>query len=350
VIEGLRERIRKLERSGEPSSGQPAERMTGQHSGPHRAQRWDLGVGAFDSQLGETGIDPAAVHEIKPLAFDGGSASAGCVASARLFALGLAVRRLNGLAMDGLAMARHQRRGAADTCGEGLRHSSAALASARLASAGFGDLPPIVWCSRLHDQQELGGVCGAGLAAMGLDPSRILFVRGRRDSDVLWAIEEAIASGAAPIVIGETRDVALTPARRLSLAARSAQVPCLIVSDPRSPGIAATMTRWRIGPAAPHSPSFTAAVERYPCVSERVGMAGLSGPRFSARIERCRNVGASVSHEPVRLEWCDEALRFDLVSELADAAAGPGRTGGRSTGQADGAGPGGRAWRQTCGC
>ncbi len=291
VIRSLRQRILEIERrhgtltqEALDSTPRPAGRATasGQSFPAANPKAWNTGCGALDYQLGWQGLELAAVHEIKPAmpARDGqepGCSLASSVAAARSFALALTRRRL------------------------------ALLPRATDAQAGL--TPDILVCSTLQAEAEYGRLYGPGLCAYGIDPRRLLIVTARRTSDALWAIEEGLRSSALSAVIGQINDVALTPARRLALAAGENETPCLLITHQAAPATGATATRWRIVPAASG---------RHPFVAAAPGAA-----RLCAELERCRNRPPVIAGAPYVLEWCDEAFRFGLAAEFRDRASAP---------------------------
>jgi protein ImuA len=90
------------------------------------------------------------------------------------------------------------------------------------------------------------------------DPNRIIFARIRRPEDALWAVEEALRSGAAPLVLADLTNLpALTPIRRLHLAAeagieaaqRHARPPPLgVLLTPAAGGAQGVESRWHMAP------------------------------------------------------------------------------------------------------
>jgi protein ImuA len=98
----------------------------------------------------------------------------------------------------------------------------------------------------------------AGLQPLA-DPARLILVQAPRDDCLLWPAEEALRSGAAPLVIAELlTPPALTPIRRLHLAAetgaeaarRDGGVPPLgLLLLPGTGGAQGVESRWHLSPA-----------------------------------------------------------------------------------------------------
>ncbi len=96
-----------------------------------------------------------------------------------------------------------------------------------------------------------------------LHPGRLIFARARRPEDIQWAGEEALRSGAAPVVVMEMlTPPGLTPVRRLHLAAETGReaahhaarpAPLGLILSPGEGGAQGVESRWHMQ-AAP-SPS-----------------------------------------------------------------------------------------------
>jgi protein ImuA len=224
---------------------------------------WTLGAPEIDGWLPERCLDTASLNEIKPATYGDGAA-------ALSFALLLAARRLG-----------------AD-------------------SAGTARPGLMVWCWPSRTAREAGGLYGPGLAAFGIDPAQVLLVEGATTTEILWAMEESLGSGAAAIVVGCVDAVALTPARRLALAAQAHRTPGLLVTTARSVATPATFARWRIAgcPSAPHP----------------FDPAAPGAPRFAMTLERCRGTAADVAPLFRTVEWTHEAHRFGVVAGVVDRA------------------------------
>ncbi|MGF1657959.1 MAG: ImuA family protein [Rubrimonas sp.] len=126
------------------------------------------------------------------------------------------------------------------------RRVLAAMAAARLAG-------PVIW---IRGPWAEGAPCADGLAGF-FDPGRIVLVECRRGVEALWAAEEALRSGAAPLVALEPdAPPALTPVRRLTLAAqasmrggaRAPAPPLCLILTPTGGAAPAVQTRWRVDP------------------------------------------------------------------------------------------------------
>lgn len=287
ILEDLRNRIRRIERSGGSGLAGPTFRPSIDNS-PARAScteghaattprsgktadpglTWQLGVPEVDGLLGPEGLEIGGVHEIKPALQEQGTDWAATWATAFIFSLTLAIRRC------------------AMTDGRARR--------------------PILCCRPAAMANEFGSLYGPGLRALGLDPERLIIVETKTATDTLWAIEEGLKSRSLALVLGALQEVELTPARRLALAASAYRVPCVLLTHPRTETMAATATRWRVGPlpSAPHpfDPHAPGAL------------------RFTVDLERCRARPLSAETASFSLEWCDEALCFRLAPGVADRA------------------------------
>ena len=273
LIAGLRARIAGLERHSSPqtpfgSLSAPA------RTSPAARPAWTLGAPEIDHCLAG-GLNAAALHEVKG---EGCTTAAADWTAALGFALRLTLRRLDALA-----------------------------------PRSGGSPPQILWCWPSMLGRELGCPYGPGLASLGLAPSSHLFVETQRACEALWAMEEGLRSESLALVIGVLPGVALTPARRLSLAAAGASTPCLIITDPLEPAAASTATRWRVGARK----SATHAFE-----------AGAPGARrYAVSLERCREGARTRKASPLLLEWSDETHRFRVASRVAHRAHAPRRAG-----------------------
>jgi protein ImuA len=114
---------------------------------------------------------------------------------------------------------------------------------------------PVVWIRPGWVAERLNA---AGLQPLA-DPARLILIHAQRDEGLLWAAEEALRSGAAPLVVAELlTPPALTPTRRLHLAAESgaeaarrdgAIPPLGVLLLPGQGGAQGIESRWHMAPA-----------------------------------------------------------------------------------------------------
>ncbi|HEU0222541.1 MAG TPA: GNAT family N-acetyltransferase [Paracoccaceae bacterium] len=129
-----------------------------------------------------------------------------------------------------------------EVCGP-ARRSFAALVARRLHG-------PVLWVIPEHERERVN----ADGCLPWFDPARLVLVPARRPADLLWAMEEALRSGACPLVVVELPEPpALTPVRRLQLAAeaRAAQAgapPLGLILTPGEGGAPGVEGRWHLAP------------------------------------------------------------------------------------------------------
>lgn len=274
--DALRDVIRKIEGHARFAPASPLPSVQAEDRAEDRAEDlsapvWSFGCAALDQRL-PRGLECDGVHEVKAAAHLSG-ASAGDWMAGLGFALRLAVRRR-----------------------EMLRPS----ASARRRGLWM------LWCTTRAFAAEYGRLSAQGLLQLGIDPADVLIVEAMREDEALQALEDGLRSKSLGLVCGVLDDVALTPARRLSLAARSSETPCLLITHPSSPPAAATATR------------FT--VSRPRSALHPLDLRAPGNMRFAVRLDRCRAAPRASGKRSLLLEWCDEAHSFNLAAGVAHCA------------------------------
>jgi protein ImuA len=200
---------------------------------------------------------------------------------------------------------------------------------ARLAARAPG---VVLWCRRRGASYESGDIYAPGLAAFGLDPSRLILLGAKQGRDVLWAMREGLSCPRLLAVVGEVEDAAvgLTASRRLQLAAEKSGVGCFLLrrvppeggqlnnAPPKgghsntTPGNAeepsAALSRWHVR-AAPSGP--VPGLEAAPAAQRWLGPGRL---RWHAELRRCR---AAASREWL-VEWHHETGNFTVAAPLCD--------------------------------
>ncbi len=125
---------------------------------------------------------------------------------------------------------------------------------------------PLVWIARDTGPQGRETLNPHGLGVF-LDPARLIVVRPAEAREVLWCMEQALRSGAAPLVIGETGDPPdLTRSRRLQLAAEAGPATGLCLFTGR-PVANASETRWRATP-------LPGRRQEWACIKDKRGRTG----------------------------------------------------------------------------
>ena len=104
---------------------------------------------------------------------------------------------------------------------------------------------PVLWCRSRRD------LYAPGLKSLGLDAGNLIVVEAGKDRELLWAMEEGLRSGALAAVLGEIRDLSMTAARRLQLAAEEGGTLALLAHGGTAQ---VALTRWRVAAAASRHP------------------------------------------------------------------------------------------------
>ena len=158
--------------------------------------------------------------------------------------------------------------------------------------------------------RERGRPFARGLAAWGAGPERLVWVRAAKEDQALWALEEALKSGAVAGGLATVEHPPFVATRRLEFAARAGGALGVLLRAGPAEDLSAARRRWRIA----GRPSALADFD-----TEAPGAV-----RLRAELVRRRD-GPPGGWD---LEQDDETGRLRLDAELADqrvAEAGPGR-------------------------
>ena len=187
----------------------------------------------------------------------------------------------------------------------GPRDAAAALAFA-LSRLPAGDPRPVLFAAPRTWVAEYGRPFARGLA--GRLDGGLLLALPRTAAETLWALEQALRSGAVAGAVGAPGEITLTAGRRLAFAAREGQAAAVLLR-PTAGGPSAAGRRWRVAAAAGTAHPFDA---RAP------------GPaRLRAELTRRRDGPPGAWW----LEQDDETGRFRLADGLAgDGLVAHGRT------------------------
>lgn len=175
---------------------------------------------------------------------------------------------------------------------------------------------PIVWACDAVTAGEIGSLYGPGLAALGIDPARLVLVTAKSGADALWVAEEALSVAQLAAVVveigGAPRVLDLTATRRLALRAERQGTPVFLLR-PAGPEMAsAARTRWRIAPR--------------PSGPDPHGLAVLGRPGFALQLTR--NRGGPTGTVDVEFHPYDHRFRpahpLPVAAPASDRPARPG--------------------------
>ena len=116
------------------------------------------------------------------------------------------------------------------------------------------DSRPLVLVTTKTWRAERGGFSARGLKGLGIDPCGVMQVRAEKEMEALWALEEALKSGAVRGGIATVEQPSLVATRRLDFAAREGRATGVVLRVSGPGDLSAARLRWRLKaePSAPH--------------------------------------------------------------------------------------------------
>jgi len=186
------------------------------------------------------------------------------------------------------------------------RQSPAATGFAAGIAGRLAKQRTLLWVRQDFVEWEAGALSMSGLAELGLDPRRLVLVRAHDAEAALRVAADGLVCDALGVVVpdlwGEVRAFDLVASRKLTLAAQSSGVSCVMLRTSAEPAVSTAETRWTLQAA------------RSPFRSE------WGAPVFDAELVRNRHgqTGRWI------MEWnCDECIFRDAAAHSQPVAAAP---------------------------
>lgn len=201
--------------------------------------------------------------------------------------------------------------GIEEVAGAAFREAGVAFAFAawrlvdELRGRGSGDARPVLLAGTRSALHELGAPFFAGLAGLGLAPTRCLIAVADKEAQALWALDEALRSGtvAGGLVLADAPSLLMT--KRLGFAAGKGEALGLVVRPKPVADLSAARMRWQVA--------------ALPSAAHPLDRKAPGPPRWRVELTRRRD-GPPASWE---MEWDDAADGFRLAAGLADHGLGP---------------------------
>jgi len=150
----------------------------------------------------------------------------------------------------------------------------------------------VIWISTVRT------IFPPALKLLGIAPENLVFIDLKKETEILWAMEEALKCEGFSAVVGETKELSFTASRRLQLAVEQSHVTGFILRrNPRKLEASACVSRWKIV-SIPSEPAD--------------GIPGVGYPRWRVELSKIRN-GKPGSWE---VEWASAEFRHPAKRTL----------------------------------
>lgn len=163
-----------------------------------------------------------------------------------------------------------------------------------------GGRQAILYLQLVEQAQEMGVPYALGLQRFGIDPDKLILARTASLTELLWAMEEAIACRAVAGVIadihGHPKALDFTVSRRLSMRSSASGSSVFLIRYGREREASAAKLRWRVEPALSEGQPFDPQAP--------------GPPRYLVEIEKRRLAGKTPRVETMRLtlDWTENGF------------------------------------------